>query len=57
MDKPYRVTWKAGSIVIHVPNGLRAVDVARDFIGQINANRFTVEPSDPIETEIQGEKK
>jgi hypothetical protein len=45
MDRPYRVTWNAGAIVVHAPEEKRAVDIMVEYLRQAGTNRIIVEPN------------
>jgi hypothetical protein len=45
MDKPLRVTWMAGQIIVHAPSHARAIDVALEYIRQPQTSRILVEPA------------
>lgn len=42
-DQIYRVTWKAGEIMVHAPNLSRAVDVALEYMRAPGIEHFAVE--------------
>jgi hypothetical protein len=42
-DKPHRVTWKAGTIVVHTSNYKSAIDVALEYLRQPDTDRMLVE--------------
>lgn len=45
MDDPFfRVTWKAGQIIVHAKDNKQAIDVAMEYIRQPATSRITVEP-------------
>jgi hypothetical protein len=43
-DKPFRVTWKAGEIVVHAATPQRALEIAVEYLRVADAGRLNTQP-------------